>query len=267
MTYCVGILVRDGLVMLADTRTNAGLDNVATFRKLTVFERPGDRVVSVATAGNLAANQAVTSLLAEGILDEQTGNRETIWTCKTMFEAAQFVGRAVREVYRIDGEPLEQHGSSFDITLLVGGQIGDGPLKLFMVYSAGNFMEATPDTPYLQIGEHKYGKPILDRAVRDDTDLYDALKLGLISMDSTMRSNLSVGMPIDLVVYRRGALQAEISHRIDETDEYFRDLRERWSEALKAAHRAIPRPPYRGSADHTLEAISSRIGQSGRASP
>ncbi len=244
MTYCVGILVQEGLVLIADTRTNAGLDNVATFRKLHIFEKPGERLITVATAGNLAAGQAIVSLITEGMENPETGNVETIWTVESMFRAAQFVGGAVREVYRVDGPALEQQAGGFDVTLLLGGQVGGRQLRLFMVYSAGNFIEATPDTPYLQIGEHKYGKPILDRAVRADSEIYDALKLGLISMDSTMRSNLSVGMPIDLLVYRRDALKAELNYRIDETEPYFRDLRERWSQALKAAHRAIPRPPY-----------------------
>jgi putative proteasome-type protease len=244
MTYCVGILVEDGLVMIADTRTNAGLDNIATFRKLNVFEKPGERVIALCTAGNLAAGQAILSLVADGLENPDTGHIETILTVDSMFKAAQFVGRAVREVYRVDGPALEQQAGGFDVTILLGGQVGSGQLRLFMIYSAGNFIEATPDTPYLQTGEHKYGKPILDRAARNDTDLYDALKLGLISMDSTMRSNLSVGMPIDLMVYRRGSLRCELSYRIDENEPYFRDLRNRWSEALQAAHLAIPRPPY-----------------------
>lgn len=249
MTYCVGILVEDGLVLVADTRTNAGLDNIATFRKLNIFETPGERMIALCTAGNLAAGQAVLSLVTEGIENPDTRQMETIWSVEGMFKAAQFVGRAIREVYRIDGPALEQQGGGFEVTILVGGQIRGGQLRLFMVYSAGNFIEATPDTPYLQTGEHKYGKPILDRAVSRDTELYDALKLGLISMDSTMRSNLSVGMPIDLMVYRRDALRSELSYRIDENEPYFQKLRKSWSEALQAAHRAIPRPPYINNGD------------------
>lgn len=258
MTYCVGILVEEGLVMIADTRTNAGLDNVATFRKLHEFERPGDRVIALGTAGNLAASQAVLSLVVDGLKDPETDSLQSIWTVTGMFDAAQFVGRAVREVYRVDGAALERQAGGFDVTILLGGQVGEGQLRLFMVYSAGNFIEATPDTPYLQAGEHKYGKPILDRAIRADTELYDALKLGLISMDSTMRSNLSVGMPLDLLVCRRGALQSELSYRVDETDTYFRDLRHRWSEALSAAHRAIPLPPYGGGGPAGLDTQNNR---------
>ncbi|SHO61091.1 putative proteasome-type protease [Pseudoxanthobacter soli DSM 19599] len=244
MTYCVGILVRDGLVMIADTRTNAGLDNIATYRKLHVFERPGDRVVAIASSGNLAITQSVLSLVSEGLENPETGEIETLMEMPTLFRTAQFVGRAIREVYRIDGRALEQSANSFDVTMLVGGQIAGGRLRMFMVYRAGNFIEATEDTPYLQIGEHKYGKPILDRAATYDTTLQDALKLGLISMDSTMRSNLSVGLPIDTLMVRRDAIRSSLRHRIDSYDPYFRDLRDRWSRALRDAHLAIPEPPY-----------------------
>ncbi len=246
MTYCVGILVREGLVMIADTRTNAGIDNIATFRKLHLFEKPGEAVMAIATAGNLAISQSVLSLVSEGMEDPETHTLQTITDMPTMFKAAQFVGRAIREVHRTVGHNLEQASpGSFDVSMLLGGQIADRRLRLFMIYAAGNFIEATADTPYLQIGEHKYGKPILDRSVTDTTDLDEALKLGLISMDSTIRSNLGVGLPIDLVVVRRDALTSDLTYRIDATEPYFHDLRERWSEALRAAHKAIPLPPYR----------------------
>lgn len=230
--------------MIADTRTNAGLDNVATFQKLHVFETPGERVISLATAGNLAISQSVMSFMTEGLENPNTGEKETLETMPSMFKAAQFVGRAIREVYRIDGKSLKDQGSSFEVQMLLAGQINSGRARLFMLYSAGNFIEATPETPYLQIGEHKYGKPILDRSVTETTSLSDALKLGLISMDSTMRSNLGVGMPIDLMVCRRNALQTALQKRIEPGEPYFHDLRERWSAALRAAHVAIPSPPY-----------------------
>ncbi len=244
MTYCVGILVREGLVMIADTRSNAGLDNIATFRKLHVTQKPGERAIAIATAGNLAVSQSVMSLVSEGLENPDTGEKETLKTVPSMFRAAQLVGRAIREVHRLDGESLEQQNSGFDVSMLLGGQVKDGRLRLFMIYAAGNFIEATIDTPFLQIGEHKYGKPILDRSVTEATELQDALKLGLISMDSTIRSNLGVGLPIDLAVIRRDALSVELSYRIEATEPYFHDLRERWSSALRAAHLAIPRPPY-----------------------
>jgi putative proteasome-type protease len=174
----------------------------------------------------------------------ETGEVETIQKVPTIFKAAQLVGGAFRAAYEVYGKALEERGVSFDIMALLGGQIGDGPLRLFQIYSAGNSIEATVDTPYLQIGEPKYGKPILDRAISSNTGVIDALKLGLISMDSTLLSNLSVGMPIDIAVLCRDQLRLAISHRIEEDDDYFHDLRERWSSALRAAYQAIPDPPY-----------------------
>jgi len=161
-----------------------------------------------------------------------------------MFQAAQRIGRAIRAVHETEGKALESEDINFDVSFLFGGQIKGSRMRLFMVYPAGNFIECTTDTPYLQIGEHKYGKPILDRAVRYGIDIYDGLKIALISMDSTLRSNLSVGMPIDVVVVRRDACDPELVYRIEPGDAYFHDLSERWSAALRAAHMAIPRPPY-----------------------
>ena len=244
MTYCCGILVRDGLVMIADTRTNAGLDNVSTFRKLHVYTEPGERIMALASAGNLSLSQAVRSILTEGVQNHETGEIETLINAPTMFQAAQRIGRVVRTIQGAEGKALAAAEVDHDVAFLFGGQIKGGRLRLFMIYSAGNFIECTTDTPYLQIGEHKYGKPVLDRAISFDTDLYDALKIGLISMDSTMRSNLGVGLPIDLAVVRRDALECELTYRIEEGEPYFHDLRESWSSALRAAHLAIPQPPY-----------------------
>ena len=244
MTYCVGVLVKEGLVMMADTRTNAGLDDISVFRKLHLFIQPGDRALTLATAGNLSVSQAVVSLLQEGTENPDTGQLETINDVPTMFKAAQLIGRAIRRVRVVDGPGLREADLRFDVSFLFGGQIKDGPVRLYMIYSAGNFIECSQDAPFLQIGEHKYGKPILDRAVSHGTDLYDALKIALISMDSTMRSNLSVGLPIDIAVIRKDALAAELLHRIEVGEPYFHDLRERWSTALRAAHMAIPTPPY-----------------------
>jgi putative proteasome-type protease len=238
------MLQREGLVIIADTRTNAGVDNVNQFRKLHLFEKPGELAIMLATAGNLSVTQAVVSLLSEGLPNPDSGTTETLLDAPSMFKAAQLVGHALREVERRDGEGLAKHGGIFDASILLGGQIRTGRLRLFMIYAAGNFIEASSDTPFLQIGEHKYGKPVLDRAVTFDTDLYEALKLGLISMDSTMRSNLAVSLPLDIAVLRRDALRFELTYRIEHDDPYFADLRRRWSEALKAAHQAIPAPPY-----------------------
>ena len=244
MTYCAGILVEQGLVMIGDTRTNAGLDNVSTFRKLTSVVVPGERVLTLATAGNLSVSQSVVSLLSEGLENPATGEVECLDTIPTLFRAAQLVGRAVRHVRAIDGKGLEDAKLPFDVSFLFGGQIAGGPMRLYMIYAAGNFIECGVDAPYLQIGEHKYGKPILDRAITHRMEISDALKIGLISIDSTMRSNLGVGLPIDLTVIRRDRLDTELVHRIEAGEPYFHDLRERWSAALRAAHMAIPRPPY-----------------------
>jgi len=244
MTYCCGILVRDGLVMIADTRTNAGLDNVSTFRKLHVFGVPGQRIMALASSGNLSVSQSVVSTLTEGIENPETKEVETLLNAPTMFQAAQRIGTAIRQVHRLEGAALEAADVTFDVSFLFAGQIKGEKMRLFMIYGAGNFIECTVDTPYLQIGEHKYGKPVLDRAINHGVDLYDALKISLISMDSTMRSNLGVGMPIDILVTRRDTCEAELSYRIEPGEPYFHDLRERWSAALRAAHMNIPRPPY-----------------------
>src|ERR1700744_1234291 len=246
MTYCCGILVREGLVMFGDTRTNAGVDNIATFRKLHIFTDPGKRIMAVASAGNLSISQSVVSILTEGYENPETGEHETLMNAPSMFQAAQRVGQVIRPIHATEGKPLEASDVNFDVSFLFGGQISGERMRLFMIYSAGNFIECTTDTPYLQIGEHKYGKPVLDRAIGYEMDLYDALKVGLVSIDSTMRSNLSVGLPIDLMVTRRDSCAAELMYRIEPGEPYFTDLRERWSAALRAAHLGIPRPPYGG---------------------
>jgi putative proteasome-type protease len=247
MTYCCGILVRDGLVMFADTRTNAGVDNISTFRKLHTFTMPGQRIMAIATAGNLSISQSVVSMLREGFENPDTGESETLMNAPTLFQAAQRIGRTIRQLRDLEGAALESSEVEFDVSFLFGGQIRGERPRLFMLYSAGNFIECTPDTPYLQIGEHKYGKPVLDRAITYDIDLYDALKVGLVSVDSTMRSNLSVGLPLDILIARRDACDAELNFRIEPGEPYFHDLRERWSAALRAAHAGIPRPPYKSS--------------------
>ena len=201
--------------------------------------------MALASSGNLSLGQSVFSLLTEGFLNPETNENETLSNAPTMFQAAQRIGRAVRYLHKTEGPALEASEVKFDVSFLFGGQIRGGRLRLFMIYTAGNFIECSIDTPYLQIGEHKYGKPILDRSITYEIDLYDALKIGLISMDSTMRSNIGVGMPIDFVMVRRDTCAAELTYRIEPGEPYFHDLRERWSAALRAAHNAIPRPPYR----------------------
>jgi putative proteasome-type protease len=247
MTYCCGMLLRDGLVMIADTRTNAGLDNVSVFRKLRVFGTPGERVMGLASAGNLSVSQSVVSTLNEGITNPETGKIDTLTNVPTMFQAVQLIGRAIRQVHVREGRVPEAADPSFSVSFLFGGEIKGDRLRLFMVYPEGNSIECTVDTPYLQIGEHKYGKPVLDRAITYGIDLYTALKIGLISVDSTMRSNLGVGLPLDVLVAKRGEFDADLDYRISATEPYYRDLRDSWSKALRAASAAIPVPTYKNA--------------------
>ena len=236
MTYCVGLLLDDGLVMAADTRTNAGVDNVGKFKKLHIWSKPGERVFVLLTAGNLAVTQAVVSMLSEGTLGKaKKDTPDNLFTARTMFQAARAVGHAVREVKRVDGESLSAGSDAFSASFIFGGQIGREKPRLFQVYAAGNFIEATPDTPFFQIGEHKYGKPILDRVARNDMKLGDAAKMILLSFDSTLRSNLSVGLPIDMLTYETGSLKFEHMKRIGQDDPYFKMLSSEWSKALRAA--------------------------------
>jgi putative proteasome-type protease len=242
MTYCVGLLLDAGVVMLSDTRTNAGVDNISIFGKTFIKEQPGERALALLTAGNLAVTQAVWNRLQEGVRLE--GEITTLGRVPSMFRAAQLVGAAVREVFEADGPGLRSQGLNFDVSILLGGQIGTQPPRLFLIYAAGNFIEATRDTPFLQIGEHKYGKPILDRVLSPSTPLADGVTLALISMDSTLRSNLTVGLPIDLTVIRRDELAIAVRRRLTEEDPYFAFLRQRWSESLREAYRALPRPDW-----------------------
>jgi putative proteasome-type protease len=244
MTYCAGMLVQDGLVMIADTRTNAGVDNISQYRKLCVVEKPGERILAVASAGNLSVTQTALNLVREGFMNPDTGQIETLEDVTSVFRAAKLIGHAVRHVRQSMAPSMEAENISYDVTLLLGGEILGQPMSLYLIYGQGNFIECGPDTPYLQIGECKYGKPILDRALNYETGLPEALKLGLISFDSTIRSNLAVGLPIDLITIRRGALRAQSKHRILADDPYFKDLGDRWSAALAQAQEGIPLPPY-----------------------
>lgn len=244
MTYCVGLLLDEGLVMLADTRTNAGMDNISCFAKLQHFHVRGERMLALMSAGSLALSQAIVNMIQDGVTDPHTGEVDTIYTVPTMFRAAALIGEAIRQVHRVHDEAMKAQDVSFEVSIMLGGQLVDRTMRLFQIYNAGNFIEATDDTPFLQIGEHKYGKPILDRAIRRHTPIVDGVKLALISMDSTLRSNLSVGMPLDLLTYRNDSIDGFTRHRITEADPYFRMIRERWSVALLAAQGDIPAPDW-----------------------
>jgi len=238
MTYCVGVKLDEGLVFASDTRTHAGVDNFAKFCKMTAFERPGDRVIVLLSSGNLAGTQAVI-----GILNQRCAAGDAapnLWSARTMFDVATLVSDAMRDIERRDGDFLEQSEISFNASFIVGGQIRGEPLRLFRIYAEGNFIEAGVETPFLQTGETKYGKPIIDRVITRSTPLADAAKCVLVSFDSTMRSNLSVGMPIDLICYERDSLAVRMRRRFEEGDAYFTSLRNDWSEGTRRVFRQLP---------------------------
>ncbi len=243
MTYGVALRLERGLVFAADTRTNAGVDNIAQYRKLQFWRKPGDRVLVLLSAGNLGVTQSVLSVLNEQLTletPEDAAGATHLFNAPNMFRAARVVGDAVRECRRVDGQALDASKTGgFSASFIFGGQIGSERPRLFQIYSEGNFIEATDDTPFLQIGEHKYGKPILDRVARADMRLGEAAKLMLLSFDSTLRSNLSVGMPIDILVYERDSLDVRREKRIEADDEYFRNLSSAWSDALRHAFKKI----------------------------
>jgi putative proteasome-type protease len=242
MTYCVAVRLDAGMLFASDSRTNAGVDHVATFSKMRVYERKDDRVIVLLSSGNLATSQGVINILDRQARAED--GAETIWTARTMYDAAEMVGGALRDVERRDGPFLQQSGIEVSSSFIVGGQIkGEGP-RLFHVYAQGNFIEATDDTPYFQLGESKYGKPILDRVVSMATPQKEAAKCVLISFDSTMKSNISVGLPIDLVWYPRDSLRIGLQQRIREGDPYFTMLRSRWGGGLRRVFSELPDPDW-----------------------
>jgi putative proteasome-type protease len=238
MTYCVGILLKDGLVFASDSRTHAGVDNFAKFCKMTVFERVGDRVLILLSSGNLAGTQAVISVLKQR--SEVTDGPPNLWTARTMFDVVVLVSDAMRDIERRDAPFLESGPISFNASFIVGGQLKGERPRLFRIYAEGNFIEAGDDTPFLQTGEAKYGKPIIDRVVVPTTTLADATKCLLVSFDSTMRSNLSVGMPIDLVCYERDSLEIRMQRRFNEGDAYFTALSADWSAGVRKVFRELP---------------------------
>jgi putative proteasome-type protease len=241
VTYCVGILLEEGVVLASDSRTNAGIDRVSTFRKMFTFERPGERFFTLLTAGNLSLTQGVISLLGEWLGSENP--ERDLYAVTSMFGAARVVGAALREVHNVDGGYLQQREVDFTGSFILAGQIKSGQLRQFLIYDAGNFIEAMGDTTYFQIGEVKYGKPILDRIIRRDTSLSDAAKCALISFDSTMRSNVSVGAPIDVLIYRRNSLKVDFTTRLDDDNPYLQAIREGWGGAIHKAFHDICHDP------------------------
>lgn len=241
MTYCVAMRLETGLVFLSDSRTNAGVDHINTFRKMRTWQRQGERVIVMLTAGNLSVSQSVVNILNERLTIPDAPN---LFNAPNMFEVARHVGEVVREVHRRDAEAMNEFGVEFNASLIVGGQIlGEAP-RLFNIYSAGNFIETTEDTPYIQIGESKYGKPIIDRIVRYGSSLSDAAKCALVSMDSTIRSNLSVGLPLDLCVIERDALAIKSHISINQDHAYYAQVRSQWGERLREAFAELPSPDW-----------------------
>ncbi len=239
MTYCVGLLLNEGMVLLSDTRTNAGLDNIAIYKKMFTFEVPGDRVIAIMTAGSLSVSQTTIARLAEAAENPDATPETSILLAPTMLAVAEVAGNMLSDVTSTISGKLERQSQSASASMIVAGQREGGDMRMFLVYPEGNYIEATSDTPFLQIGEHKYGKPILDRVVRPETSLSDAKKAVLLSMDSTLRSNLSVGMPLDLVVIAKDALRISETRRIEPQDEAFQNMSLAWSRALREAFAEI----------------------------
>ena len=243
MTYCVALKLNAGIVFASDSRTNAGVDQIASFKKMRSFNKPGERTVIILSSGNLSITQNAINLL------EQWGrnhDRRNIWNVDSMFDIAQLLGECLREVREHDGAFLAQNNVDAGANFLVGGQIRGERMRLFLVYAEGNFIEAGDETPFLQIGETKYGKPILDRVIRPTTPLIEALKCVLVSFDSTMRSNLSVGLPIDIACYNNDSLDINFQQHITQDDPYFSQISKRWSDGLRGVFASLPNPEWLG---------------------
>ena len=259
MTYCVGIRLNAGLVFLSDSRTNAGLDAISTFRKMMIYEQPGERFMVMLSAGNLSISQSVRELLQVEKIDNGTEEGLTIWNARSMFDATRVLGAAVRRVCEQDGRALKNAGIDFNASMVFGGQIKGEAMRLFLVYSAGNFIEATRETCFFQVGESKYGKPILDRVLTPATALNEAAKCALVSMDSTLKSNLSVGLPLDLLVYREGSFQSDEIACLDERNPYFQMIHSTWGQRLREVFESIDDPRWDGGdATHPLMVPSAR---------
>jgi putative proteasome-type protease len=242
MTYCVAIKLQSGMIFASDSRTNAGVDHIATFCKMRVYERSDDRVIVILSSGNLAMTQGVINILDRHLHAAQ--NEQTIWNAPSMFDVARLTGEALREMARRDGPALMQSGIDASANIIVGGQIRGEPQRLFHIYPQGNFIETSDETPYFQLGESKYGKPILDRVVTTSTPQKEAAKCVLISFDSTIKSNISVGLPIDMLWYPNDALRVGVQQRIRDGDPYFSMLRQRWGGGLRRVFGELPDPDW-----------------------
>lgn len=239
MTYCVGLMLKEGLVFMSDTRTNSGVDNISTFRKMFTWEVPGERSITLMTAGNLATTQSVVSLLDERI-KEPGARHPGILETASMFQVATLVGNTLKEVISEHAESGQRADAAFNATMILGGQIGEGDPCLFLIYPEGNFIEASFDTPFFQIGETKYGRPILVRAYDPEMSFEEAIKLLLVSFDSTIKANLSVSLPVDVHAYEAGSLKNGRQFRIHPDDVYFEEISRGWGYALREAFGQLP---------------------------
>ncbi len=242
MTYCVGVMLDAGMVFASDSRTNAGVDHVSSYRKMNVFAAEGERVIVILTSGNLSVTQSTISLLDQHARNPDS--HRTIMSVPSMYEVAELVGSALREVHQRDGASLQQSNIDASASFIIGGQIRGEPQRLFNLYNQGNFIEATRETPYFQVGESKYGKPVIDRVITAGTGLLEATKCVLVSFDSTMRSNISVGLPIDLLIYSRNGLRVGFQRHIEEGDNYFEMIHTRWGEGLRKVFGQLPDPDW-----------------------
>lgn len=242
MTYCVGTMLDAGMVFASDSRTNAGVDHVSSYRKMHVFAADGERVIVLLTSGNLSVTQSTISMLDQHARDPDAN--QTVMNVSSMYGVAELVGSALREVRQRDGAYLQQSNVDGSASFIIGGQIRGEPQRLFNLYTEGNFIEATRETPYFQIGESKYGKPVIDRVVKAGTGLLEATKCVLVSFDSTMRSNISVGMPIDLLIYSRNSLRVGFQRHIEENDDYFTMIHNQWGEGLRKVFAQLPNPDW-----------------------
>jgi len=242
MTYCVAVMLDAGMVFASDSRTNAGVDQIATFRKMHVIAKDGERLITILSSGNLSMTQSAINLLEHQ--SRSGGSAITVANATSMFEIADLVGNALREVRRRDGPYLQQNNIETSASFVVGGQIRGEPQRLFNIYSEGNFIEATSETPYFQVGESKYGKPVIDRVIERGTQLVEAAKCLLVSFDSTMRSNISVGLPIDLLIYENNSLKVRIQRHIEESDPYFNMIHTQWGAGLRKVFAELPNPDW-----------------------
>lgn len=245
MTYCLGMLCRSGAVFLSDSRTSAGMDNITMRSKMRVYEKPGDRVICITTSGNLSLTQATLAMIDEDLmLSDGDPKKKTIMNRQTLYETVRYIGSKVRAVEKRDRAALEADGFSFNINLIVGGQIAGMAPEIHQIYPQGNSIHATRDSPFIQIGETKYGKPILDRGFSYETELRDAVKFGVVSLDATMKSNVSVGPPVDILCYETDSLQANMRTRLGEDDPYLGEIARKWQDGVIKLVNDMPAPDF-----------------------